>query len=193
MGTDPAPRGGGEPAARSSPNLRAGSSGHRPRGKTQGKNKKESKAENTSSERLSRHTGKTSSASKRRHFLSSPLSTLSGSPALKRGEIRASAGSLSPPDRGAIQYRGRLASPDLIFSFFFVFKPPEQRTGRAEGGNTLRDASYRVGDATKSSPSCGLDSTQSAPVHPERLTGIRTQPPPPSETPTLAKPPLPPG
>lgn len=110
MGTDPTPR--GEPMMRSSPNLQARSSRHRPRGKTR------KKAENISFECLLQHSGKTSSASKRRHFLSSPPSTLSGSPALRRGEIRPSACSLSRPD-----HRGSVSTSNTISRAFSFSQP----------------------------------------------------------------------
>lgn len=109
----------GDPRCRAAQTYAPGPPGTDPEGNRGGKKKK---GENISFECLSQPTSKTSSASKRRHFLSSPPSTLSGTPALRKGEIRASACSLSQPDReGSVSTGNTVLRAHSFSQLYFLF------------------------------------------------------------------------
>lgn len=138
---------GGDPRCRAAQTYEPGPPGTDPEGKRSGGKK----GENISFECLSQPTSKTSSASKQRHFLSSPPSTLSGSPALKKGEIRASACSLSQPDHEGSIHQHRQYSIEGVQLFPTLFSLFLRCQSSTLAGHTLHDTSYHTDDATKSS------------------------------------------
>lgn len=148
VGTDPTPW--GDPLHRAAQTYEPGPAGTNPEGKHR-KKKKKQRIHPLSAYRspLARPPVPQSEG------ISSPL-LFQAAPALKRGEIRASARSLSPPDHGgSVSTRNTVSRAFGSSPPYFLFsKPPEQHAGGAEGGNTLRDSYPTLptgGDTTKSS------------------------------------------